>query len=104
MTGNTALIEALADNGISKARDLDNLTNSDVRAISVKVANAAADGLVSILRFTTGWKAFFGTPDVAGSDRERIYQTRTARSEYDALGTCSAERSSDVGVGSCRRR
>ena len=38
-----------------------------------EMAKQQTDGHISILKFTTGWKAFFGTTNLdIGGDRERI--------------------------------
>ena len=37
-----------------------------------ETAKRHADGHVTILRFTTGWKVVFGTPDLSPYGREQI--------------------------------
>lgn len=36
-----------------------------------------ADGHLTLYRFTTGWKAFWGTPDIFELDRDSIFAAST---------------------------
>jgi hypothetical protein len=42
------------------------------------------DGHLTILRFTTGWKAVFDTPDIEDEDRGYIFAMRTAPTPEEA--------------------
>jgi hypothetical protein len=43
------------------------------------------DGHLTIMRFTTGWKAVLGTPDVTGDDRASIWGLRSSATLEEAL-------------------
>jgi hypothetical protein len=51
------------------------------------VAAKEWDGHLTIMRFTTGWKAVMGTPDIWNDDRGRIRRIPTASTMAEALRT-----------------
>lgn len=65
------------------------MKNSDVGALVKEVEEMAkneADGHVSMLKFTTGWKVFFGTPNLdVGEEREKIGKLQSFESLEEAL-------------------
>jgi len=62
-----------------------------------------SDGHLTIMRFTTGWKAMFGTPDLDGNGRAEVAALPMRESLEEALqslwcapGKCSCWSSSKV--------
>ena len=51
-----------------------------------KIASEISDGYYTILKFTSGYKAFFGTPDLDnGNEREKIAKLESFVSIEEAL-------------------
>lgn len=51
-----------------------------------EMAKNEADGHVSMLKFTTGWKVFFGTPNLdIGEEREHVANLQSFESLERAL-------------------
>ena len=51
-----------------------------------ELAKNEADGHVSMLKFTTGWKVFFGTPNLdIGEEREQVAKLQTFETLSQAL-------------------
>lgn len=51
-----------------------------------KIASEISDGHYTILKFTSGYKAFFGTPDLDnGNEREKIAKLESFESIEEAL-------------------
>jgi len=49
-------------------------------AVAERLARECYDGHLTILRFTTGWKAVFGTPDMSRGGRSHLSMVDTAPS------------------------
>ena len=53
------------------------------------IARKKHDGHLTIMKFTTGWKAFFGTPDLdSGKGRLWIFTLKSFETIEDALLNC----------------
>ena len=51
-----------------------------------ELAKNEADGHVSMLKFTTGWKVFFGTPNLdIGEEREQVAKLQAFETFSQAL-------------------
>ena len=51
-----------------------------------ELAKNEADGHVSMLKFTTGWKVFFGTPNLdIGEEREQVAKLQAFETLSQAL-------------------
>ena len=49
-----------------------------------RLARERYDGHLTLMRFTNGWKAVFGTPDIHGAERAEVGALATADSADDA--------------------
>ena len=49
------------------------------------IAKKTSDGHLTIMRFTTGWKVIFSTPDLTEESREQIWNLKTHRDIRDAM-------------------
>jgi hypothetical protein len=56
------------------------LNEVDLLNVAVVMADAVSDGHLAILKFTTGWKVTFGTPD-----RQEISELQSFESLTEAL-------------------
>ncbi len=62
------------------------LSTDDLIALTNLVAKRYADGHLTILKFTTGWKCMVGTPDLdSGDGRKQIEALETYESFNDAV-------------------
>lgn len=62
------------------------MTLNTLIAKAESIANNKADGHLTILKFTTGWKVFLGTPNLdIGEERERISSMKSFESLELAL-------------------
>ncbi len=62
------------------------LSTNDLIAIATMAAKCYADGHLTILKFTTGWKCMVGTPDLdSGEGRNQIAVIETYKSMNDAI-------------------
>jgi hypothetical protein len=63
------------------------MANDNLESLMVEleeIAKAEADGHITILKFTTGWKAAFGTPNLdIGEEREKLLQLQS-HSTYES--------------------
>ena len=58
------------------------LSTDDIVALATITAKCYADGHLTILKFTTGWKCMVGTPDLdSGEGRKQI----AALPDYESL-------------------
>ena len=63
-----------------------NISTDDLIVLTNLVAKRYADGHLTILNFTTGWKCMVGTPDLeAGEGRKQLAALQTHESLNDAL-------------------
>lgn len=54
--------------------------------VADQVAEQLYDGHMTIMRFTTGWKCVFGTPDLGNvEERETVWRLPTFRSMSEAV-------------------
>jgi hypothetical protein len=73
----------IASPELAKPENLNLETLMDLAEI---LAAEKADGHLTLMRFTTGWKAFLGTPDLdAGSGRKAVANIRMHRTMKEAL-------------------
>ena len=68
-----------------QSSDIDGLEAPEVKGLAIQLAKLTADGHLSVFRFSTGYKAVLGTPDIVGADRERIFRLRSSATEDGAL-------------------
>jgi hypothetical protein len=62
-------------------------------ALAEKRAQSEADGHFTLMRFTTGWKCFLGTPDLDyGDGREQVLRQQMHPSAENALAAFILER------------
>ena len=62
------------------------LSTDDLIAIASMAAKCYADGHLTILKFTTGWKCMVGTPDLdSGEGRKQIAMLEAYESMDDAI-------------------
>ena len=62
------------------------LSTDDLIALTNLAAKCYADGHLTILKFTTGWKCMVGTPDLdSGDGRKQIAAIETYESLNDAI-------------------
>jgi len=62
------------------------LSTDDLIAIASMAAKCYADGHLTILKFTTGWKCMVGTPDLdSGEGRKQIAMFEAYESMNDAI-------------------
>ena len=62
------------------------LSTDDLIAIASMAAKCYADGHLTILKFTTGWKCMVGTPDLdSGEGRKQIAMLEAYESMNDAI-------------------
>jgi len=57
----------------------------ELEGIISALADHYHDGHYTAMKFTTGYKAVFGTPDIAFADRERIYSMETFKTLREAF-------------------
>ena len=54
-------------------------------AVAERIAVARADGHLTIMRFTTGWKCMLGTPSLDGDGRSEVSALPSLSSAREAL-------------------
>jgi hypothetical protein len=67
-------------------RKFPKLTTDDLVALVTLAAKCYADGHLTILKFTTGWKCMVGTPDLdSGEGRKQISLLQSHECLSDAI-------------------
>jgi hypothetical protein len=61
------------------------LTTNDLMALLEAVAKRRADGHITILKFTTGWKCMVGTPDLNSGCRKEIRNLQSYKTLREAI-------------------
>jgi len=74
-----------------KFKKYPDLTTDQLLDMAEDIACKETDGHFTLMRFTTGWKAMFQTPDVVGggigkgSEYDRIFAIRIEKTMGDAI-------------------
>jgi hypothetical protein len=70
---------------VHEAHDLSQWTAGELLAQADLIARLRYDGHLSMLRFTTGWKVTFGTPDLDGEGQDEVDELLAYPSLHEAL-------------------
>jgi len=84
-TDDEAREDALTSKKAPPMQNLDDLDLAALFALAESTAKERNDGHLTIMRFTTHWKAMFGTPNLDIGGREQVRELHGASTLRDAL-------------------